>query len=378
MDVLVRAVPRTPFHAHLCLEQAVIVHVIVHRALRGLLPPALMIRNVFVDGRHLVEVGDLSPEPRQVSVDVRRCLECDEDAPSDAGTRLCGQCGAAFVTTTRLVAATRTAPSTESLDEALELLGLSGTFRALLLQQEQSKSQPISKAFLSTLGRVEVNARNTILYDAFLNVGDLQILGVVASFSWLPPDEELPLRVEARLFRPDPPHAAAPLPPTSKGCIAVCDRGVVSFAKKLVAASEAGCAALVVVQTEGFVFPFEMQDSAQEVGPGVGSSPIPVIMVNASDGALLSSLASASSQRATASLRIIKRERECAICAEEYERGHSVLRLPCRHAYHAACVERWLTSHSSCPICRKALPSSAPAAATDPPPAVPAHDHFTS
>jgi len=337
-----------------------------------------MIRNVFRNGRHVVEVGDelLDTEPRQVRIDVRCCADCDEDAPSDAGT-LCGQCGAAFITATRLVSAPRTTPSAENLDEALELLGLSGAFRALLLQQDQSKSQPISKAFLSTLGRVEVNSRNTILYDCFLNVGELQILGVVASFSWLPSDEDLPLRIEARLFRQDPPHAAAPLSPASKGCIAVCDRGVVSFAKKLMAASEAGCAALVVVQTEGFVFPFEMQDSAQEIGSGqVETAPIPVVMVNAADGALLATLGAASAQGVTASLRIMKRERDCAICAEEYAERDTVLRLPCRHAYHAACVERWLDSHSSCPICRKAL--EPPALASDPPPPVPAQDPFTS
>ncbi|KAK4761482.1 hypothetical protein SAY87_029366 [Trapa incisa] len=44
---------------------------------------------------------------------------------------------------------------------------------------------------------------------------------------------------------------------------------------------------------------------------------------------------------------------ECAICLTEFEEGEEVSVLErCRHAFHVACIERWLCSRSSCPNCR--------------------------
>jgi hypothetical protein len=43
---------------------------------------------------------------------------------------------------------------------------------------------------------------------------------------------------------------------------------------------------------------------------------------------------------------------KCAVCLECFERGQSVSRLPCTHQYHRACIERWLSSHVECPVCR--------------------------
>lgn len=66
---------------------------------------------------------------------------------------------------------------------------------------------------------------------------------------------------------------------------------------------------------------------------------------------------------------------ECAICLAEFARGDEVRVLPpCGHGFHAACVDVWLVSTSTCPSCRRAIvvlaaPSPAvTAAATDPPP----------
>ena len=42
----------------------------------------------------------------------------------------------------------------------------------------------------------------------------------------------------------------------------------------------------------------------------------------------------------------------CAVCLECFSRGDSVSRLPCTHQYHRACIERWLSSHVECPVCR--------------------------
>ncbi|KAG2692994.1 hypothetical protein I3760_08G078700 [Carya illinoinensis] len=47
---------------------------------------------------------------------------------------------------------------------------------------------------------------------------------------------------------------------------------------------------------------------------------------------------------------------ECAICLSEFTHGDEILVLPqCGHAFHVACIETWLGSHSSCPSCRQIL-----------------------
>ncbi|KAJ3685126.1 hypothetical protein LUZ61_014290 [Rhynchospora tenuis] len=44
---------------------------------------------------------------------------------------------------------------------------------------------------------------------------------------------------------------------------------------------------------------------------------------------------------------------ECAVCLSSLEEGEVVRMLPaCRHVFHVACIDKWLTSSASCPVCR--------------------------
>ena len=43
---------------------------------------------------------------------------------------------------------------------------------------------------------------------------------------------------------------------------------------------------------------------------------------------------------------------ECAICQSAMSRADAVRLLPCRHAFHAACIDPWLGRSTCCPLCR--------------------------
>lgn len=52
----------------------------------------------------------------------------------------------------------------------------------------------------------------------------------------------------------------------------------------------------------------------------------------------------------------------CAVCLCEFEEGDELPTLPgCMHSFHVPCIDMWLYSHTSCPMCRSdGTPSPSP------------------
>lgn len=47
---------------------------------------------------------------------------------------------------------------------------------------------------------------------------------------------------------------------------------------------------------------------------------------------------------------------ECVVCLEEYEDNDHIRILPfCSHTFHLNCIDVWLRSNPSCPLCRSCL-----------------------
>ncbi|XP_022768384.1 RING-H2 finger protein ATL11-like [Durio zibethinus] len=55
-------------------------------------------------------------------------------------------------------------------------------------------------------------------------------------------------------------------------------------------------------------------------------------------------------------LKIGKGTLECAVCLNEFEDDETLRLIPkCNHVFHPDCIDTWLSSHSTCPVCRANL-----------------------
>ncbi|KAL6008360.1 hypothetical protein ACLOJK_033869 [Asimina triloba] len=63
------------------------------------------------------------------------------------------------------------------------------------------------------------------------------------------------------------------------------------------------------------------------------------------------------------------KEADCSVCLSEFQEDESLRLLPkCSHAFHVVCIDTWLKSHSSCPLCRACIVSAIPLPAQPLPP----------
>ena len=47
---------------------------------------------------------------------------------------------------------------------------------------------------------------------------------------------------------------------------------------------------------------------------------------------------------------------ECAVCLEEFKAGELIQPFPCKHEFHASCINSWLhAGNITCPVCRFSL-----------------------
>ena len=62
---------------------------------------------------------------------------------------------------------------------------------------------------------------------------------------------------------------------------------------------------------------------------------------------------------------------QCSVCLGAVQAGEMVRRLPlCKHLYHVECIDMWLASHATCPICRSDVEPPREAS-TEPPETLP-------
>ncbi|KAH9331627.1 hypothetical protein KI387_003735, partial [Taxus chinensis] len=59
---------------------------------------------------------------------------------------------------------------------------------------------------------------------------------------------------------------------------------------------------------------------------------------------------------------------QCAVCLGDYEIEDKLQQLPvCGHAFHLECIDHWLASNTTCPLCRTSLLQAAKVVPLDSP-----------
>ncbi|OVA01076.1 zinc finger protein [Macleaya cordata] len=50
------------------------------------------------------------------------------------------------------------------------------------------------------------------------------------------------------------------------------------------------------------------------------------------------------------------RDTQCSVCLADYQADDKLQQIPaCRHTFHMECIDHWLSTHTTCPLCRLSL-----------------------
>ncbi|XP_020107628.1 RING-H2 finger protein ATL58-like [Ananas comosus] len=61
------------------------------------------------------------------------------------------------------------------------------------------------------------------------------------------------------------------------------------------------------------------------------------------------------------------RETQCSVCLGEYQSDERLQRIPpCGHTFHVDCIDHWLATNTTCPLCRVSLLPTPKAAKSSP------------
>uniref|UniRef100_A0A7N1A385 RING-type E3 ubiquitin transferase n=1 Tax=Kalanchoe fedtschenkoi TaxID=63787 RepID=A0A7N1A385_KALFE len=53
---------------------------------------------------------------------------------------------------------------------------------------------------------------------------------------------------------------------------------------------------------------------------------------------------------------VVEEGMDCSVCLGDFQEDETLRQLPnCRHAFHIQCIDTWLKSHTSCPLCRSKI-----------------------
>ena len=52
---------------------------------------------------------------------------------------------------------------------------------------------------------------------------------------------------------------------------------------------------------------------------------------------------------------VSRASQDCSICLETFVEGDALIRIPCSHSFHSACLDPWLRTCGDCPYCCRTI-----------------------